>query len=287
MYRVLAIIVLFASTCLAQDDVTPAKIDKKTPEIVFPVIKHVKPKPEPSNPTVDDVADKDTIPVLKVGEFCIIQCDAEFNVVVLPPENVTISFKKGPRDFTGKFMDGELPDEDRTYEKPFLCQIKVKNTVKGVSPAYIVMWVLGDQDKANTKIQLISVGGLPRPPPAPDPVEPDKPVPPVDDLTGFRAAIDALMLPAGATNTQIKGVAECFTKVAGQIDDGTISTTTAMTANTADEMKVPLGGLNGVEPWLDWRDAVLTTLANQKLKNFKDHGKYWKAVGQVLLTKVK
>lgn len=144
------------------------------PDIIFPVgpKEETPPAPKPK-----------TDAVLKPGIQYIIQGKTPFTILDFPKGVVSVQYKTGPRDVSGKFWDGSGDDEDRTYPGPYIAVVKGINKgpsgkvdLSVVPDGYKLSkadFLAGKSTIAGRSIQVEGVGPLP---PGPGPIPPD-PVP--------------------------------------------------------------------------------------------------------------
>lgn len=128
----------------------------RLPELTAPT-----PMPRPNAP----------VSVLKADHWYVIDASIECVVRAHPADAVTIEKKKGPRDVSAKFADGDGTVQDRSYEGPFLYVVKAAKTAR----VSIDIIPLGFKSEAEIKNVTLDVNAGPRPPPEPDPKPEPKP----------------------------------------------------------------------------------------------------------------
>lgn len=132
---------LFLSLSIAADPV-----GVRLPELAAPT-----PMPRPNSP----------VSVLKADHWYVIDASIECVVRAHPADAVTIEKKKGPRDISAKFADGNGTVQDRSYEGPFLYVVKAAKTAR----VSIDIIPLGFKSEAEIKNVTLDVNAGPRPPP--------------------------------------------------------------------------------------------------------------------------
>lgn len=107
---------------------------------------------------------------LKADHWYVIDASVECVVRAHPADAVKVTKKKGPRDISAKFADGNGAVEDRSYEGPFLYVVTAAKTAR------VSIDVIPLGFKAESEIKSITLdvtaGEGPRPPPIDDDAKP-------------------------------------------------------------------------------------------------------------------
>ena len=137
---------------------------------------------------------------LAADQLYVVDCKVECVVRDPPKGLVRVAKKKGPRDFSAKFVDGAGGIEDRTYDGPFLYVVQAVGT--GRVELDVIPVGFKSEAEIVTATVDVSAGQGPQPPPKPDPKppepSPDAPIP----VSGLRVLVvfetaDAAKLTAG------------------------------------------------------------------------------------------
>lgn len=111
----------------------------------------------------------------------VVNSKVECSVRGYPAGIVSVSAKKGPRDISAKFVDGNGTTEDRSYDGPFLYVVRASG--KGDCTLVITPLALKSDSDILTANLLVDSNTAPQPPP----VNPVDPV--VTDRTGMFVVI--------------------------------------------------------------------------------------------------
>lgn len=117
---------------------------------------------------------------LAADQLYVVDCKVECVVRDHPKGLVRVAKKKGPRDFSAKFVDGTGGLEDRTYDGPFLYVVQAVGT--GRVELDVIPVGFKSEAEIVTATVDVSAGQGPQPPP----------VPPKPDPTPDPAKVDSV-----------------------------------------------------------------------------------------------
>ncbi len=161
------------------DDPKPVPVTKV--KITLPKVKTKAAIPADSSITLlDDV-------------WFVIESDVSLTVIASPQKSIKVMKAKGPATLAGLFVDGEVTDEVRTFNGPFVTMVrKTREATGAVDVAFVP---LGFTDESSIVYRRILLGTAPQPPPVvvvdPPIVDPPVIVHPVVPVvpTGFRVLL--------------------------------------------------------------------------------------------------
>lgn len=122
---------------------------------------------------------------LNKGALYVISCTADCELLILPKGAASVQKKTGKRDYTAIFAGGTGDYEDRTFDGPFLYELKATST----GPATVTIIPVGFKDRSEWVELLLDCNNGARPPPVdPDNTDPQPfPTPAAKLKEGFVA----------------------------------------------------------------------------------------------------
>ncbi len=106
------------------------------------------------------------VPKLTAGYLYVVNSKVDAHVTGYPAGLVKVEKKKGPRDITAMFVDGNGSIEDRTYEGPFVFVVRAVG--KGRVDLVLTPKVWATEADIVSRTIDVDAGQAPLPPPKPD-----------------------------------------------------------------------------------------------------------------------